>query len=77
MNGNFNFIDVVFEVTSAFATVGVSSLGTPQLLTISKVLLIPAMFLGRVGPISLALSLAMRDSRKIGEVYPEGKVHIG
>ena len=77
MAGNFNFIDVVFEVTSAFATVGVSSLGTPNLLTISKLLLIPAMFLGRVGPISLALSLAMRDSRKIGEVYPEGKIHIG
>lgn len=77
MAGDFNFIDVVFEVTSAFATVGVSSLGTPNLLTISKVLLIPAMFLGRVGPISLALSLAMRDTRKIGEVYPEGKVHIG
>ena len=77
MAGNFNFIDVVFEVTSAFATVGVSSLGTPNLLTVSKALLIPAMFLGRVGPISLALSLAMRDTRKVGEVYPEGKIHIG
>lgn len=76
-NGDFNFIDIVFEVTSAFATVGVSALGTPRLMIISKVLLIPAMFLGRVGPISLAVSLAMRDSRKIGEVYPEGKIHIG
>lgn len=77
MAGNFNFIDIVFEVTSAFATVGVSSLGTPNLLTVSKALLIPAMFLGRVGPISLAVSLSMRDNRKIGEVYPEGKIHIG
>lgn len=76
-NGSFSFIDIVFEATSAFATVGLSTCGTPTLTIFSKIFIIPAMFLGRVGPLSLAVSLTMKGEKKIGKVLPESKIHIG
>lgn len=76
-NGDFTFADVVFEATSAFATVGLSTIGTPNLTIFSKIFIIPAMFLGRVGPISLVFSLAKRGDNKVAKVLPEGKIHIG
>lgn len=76
-DGRFSFIDIVFEATSAFATVGLSTCGTPTLTIFSKIFIIPAMFLGRVGPLSLAVSLTMKGEKKIGKVLPESKIHIG
>jgi trk system potassium uptake protein TrkH len=43
-------LDLVFEATSAFATVGLSAAATPSLTQFSQALLIPIMFFGRVGP---------------------------
>jgi potassium uptake protein, TrkH family len=72
------FINVLFEVTSAFGTVGLSTGLTPNLQSISKVLLIFTMFLGRVGPLSFAVAIAMRESRKLqNAVFPEGKIMVG
>lgn len=75
--GRFSFLDLVFESTSAFATVGLSSAGTPDLQQASWAVLIPAMFLGRVGPASFALSLAMQRSARKELVHPEGKTLVG
>lgn len=75
--GDFSFVDIVFEATSAFATVGLSTIGTPNLTIFSKIFIIPAMFLGRVGPISLAVSLTMKNENKVERVLPESKIHIG
>lgn len=69
-------IDVVFEEVSAFATVGLSAGITAQLGSVSRLLLVLSMYLGRVGPLSLIISLSMKGgSHK--EVLPQGKIIIG
>jgi trk system potassium uptake protein TrkH len=69
-------INVFFESTSAFGTVGLSTGITPTLTTVGKLIIILAMFLGRVGPISLAAALAARE-RPSHVQYPEGQLPIG
>jgi len=72
------FINILYEVTSAFGTVGLSTGITPQLHSISKLLLIFTMFLGRVGPLSFAVAIALRENKKLqNAVYPEGKIMVG
>ena len=51
------FIDILFEIVSATATVGLSRNLTPYLSLAGKIIIIFTMFLGRVGPISLAFAL--------------------
>lgn len=75
--GKFSFLDILYEATSAFATVGLTSAGTPTLHPGSWVVLIPAMYLGRVGPASFAISLAMRGLKKRELIHPEGKTLVG
>jgi trk system potassium uptake protein TrkH len=76
--GRFSFMDIFFEATSAFATVGLTAAGTSQLTQWSWMILIPVMYLGRVGPASFAISLAMRGTAKKREiVHPEGKILVG
>ncbi len=73
---HFSFISILFEVTSAFGTVGLTTGITPTLSSSGKVWLILNMFAGRVGPVTLALAIAMR-SRKAQIQYPDGKIIIG
>lgn len=70
------FMNIIFEVTSAFGTVGLSTGITPGLSTPGKIMIILTMFAGRVGPLTLAFVLGQR---KIKAPYknPEGKVIIG
>jgi trk system potassium uptake protein TrkH len=72
-------LDLMFEATSAFATVGLSSVNTPSLNQVSQALLIPVMFFGRVGPLTLALALAskLENNPKNRIHYPEDKIMIG
>ncbi len=70
------FLNILFEVVSAFGTVGLTTGITPQLTVSGKLWLILTMFAGRVGPVTLALALALRQ-RKARIKYPEGKVIIG
>ena len=73
-----SFINVLYEVTSAFGTVGLSTGLTPNLHNISKILLTFTMFLGRVGPLTFAVAIAMRSNNRIqNSVYPEGKIMVG
>ena len=72
------FLDLLFEATSAFATVGVSSVGTGGLSPASQALLIPLMFFGRVGPLTMALAMGNRMNAGKGHLtYPEEKIMIG
>lgn len=72
------FINVLYEVTSAFGTVGLTTGITPTLHSMSKILLILTMFLGRVGPLSFAIALSLRATKKNADtIYPEGKVVVG
>jgi trk system potassium uptake protein TrkH len=56
------FLAVVFESISAIATVGASTGITPGLPDPARLWLVPAMFVGRLGPLTLALALAARTS---------------
>lgn len=75
---NRPFLEVLFEATSAFGTVGLSTGITPSLGVVSKVLLSFTMFLGRVGLLTFAISLALKSTKAYDStVYPEGKVVVG
>lgn len=67
---------LLFETVSAFATVGLSANLTPSLSTPGKLVIIGAMFVGRVGPMTLALALAARSGTQRVEL-PEERVGIG
>jgi trk system potassium uptake protein TrkH len=75
--GRFEYLDLLFESVSAFGTVGVSSANTSGLTTFSQMCLIPIMFIGRVGPVTFAVSLALREPKDYSSIFPEGKIHIG
>ncbi len=70
------FLRILFEVTSAFGTVGLSTGITPILSSMGKILIMLTMFAGRVGPLTLALAITT-GSQKIMYKYPEEKVMVG
>ena len=70
------FLKILFEVTSAFGTVGLSTGITPILSPFGKLLIMITMFVGRVGPLTLALAVAMREQQVVYK-YPEEKVMVG
>lgn len=71
--------DILYEVTSAFGTVGLSCGITASLSPASQILLILTMFGGRVGFFTVSLALAKRMSRQqsCNFRYPEDKIMIG
>ena len=72
------FLNVLYEVTSAFGTVGLTTGITPSLHPISKLLLSLTMFLGRVGPVTFAIALTLRSHKNNTDmIYPEGKIIVG
>lgn len=71
-------IDALFESTSAFATVGLSAGISANAHFLGKVMLIITMFLGRVGPVSFALSISMAaGAREKKQVMPDAKIWVG
>ncbi len=74
---NISMLDAVYESASATATVGLSRNLTSSLNDIGKIIIILTMYLGRVGPISLAVALG---SKSIGQniiTEPTEEVCIG
>ena len=72
------FVDVMYEAVSAFATVGLSCNMTSSLTLGGRIVIIITMFIGRVGPLSLALAIARRQSATKDKLrYPEGNLLIG
>lgn len=72
-----SFLSLLFEVTSAFGTVGLSVGITPFLTVLGKITIILMMFIGRVGPLTLVLAVGSRAARPSKVEYPEGKILIG
>lgn len=73
-----DFMDIFFETTSAFGTVGLSLGMTPNLSLAGKLILSFIMFVGRVGPMTLAVAVAQRQQKRKAMIkYPEGKVIVG
>ena len=71
-----NFITILFEVVSAFATVGLSTGITAGLTSFSKLVLIATMYIGRVG-ILLLISSVLGDPQPSAVSYPEESLLVG
>ena len=76
VSDGLKLVPAIFEVTSAFGTVGLSMNVSQELSTFSKLIIIGVMFWGRVGTITLILALSARQKPK-GYVYPEEDIAIG
>lgn len=70
------FLMILFEVTSAFGTVGLTMGLTSQLTVFGKIMIILMMFIGRLGPLTLAYALGPRPEKELYR-HPEGKITIG
>ena len=72
-----NSLDVLYETVSATATVGLTRDLTPSLNSAGKTVIIATMYLGRVGPISLAL--ALNSSKKQQNIIknPTEEISVG
>jgi trk system potassium uptake protein TrkH len=70
------FVEYLFDTVSAFGTVGLSMGVTPKLNDIQKLALVLMMFIGRVGPLTLAFSLS-RESGKKRLTYAEEGIMVG
>lgn len=74
----FNFLDLFFEEASALGTVGLSTLGTQNLRVPSRILLIVLMYLGRVGPLTIMLTLNRPNSNGACSIrFPEERIIVG
>ncbi|NFO73924.1 Trk family potassium uptake protein, partial [Clostridium botulinum] len=71
-----SFINLLYEATSAFGTVGLTTGVTQQLSFAGKIVIMLTMYCGRVGPLTVILALLNRKKKK-GYRYPEGKILIG
>jgi potassium uptake TrkH family protein len=72
----FGLDAVLFETVSAFGTVGLSTGITDDLPTAGQLLLAALMFVGRLGPITLASALALRERERRYEL-PEERTIVG
>lgn len=73
---NGSFIAIIFEVVSAFGTVGLSAGLTSELTTIGKFVIMFVMFVGRLGPVTVASILIARKENSLLR-YPQEDVFIG
>ncbi|MCI1857402.1 MAG: TrkH family potassium uptake protein [Sporolactobacillus sp.] len=69
------FLTILFEVVSAFGTVGLSIGATAQLSVFGQFVIMGVMFFGKVGPLTLAFSVARRSKANIR--YPDGEIYTG
>ena len=71
-----DFGDLLFETVSAFGTVGLSLGVTAHLSALGRVVITVAMFVGRIGPLTLALAIRPPEKRPAIQ-YPDGDVMVG
>lgn len=72
----YSFVQILFEVVSGFGTVGLSTGITPYISDISKLILCVIMFIGRLGPLSIACIWSYRMVTSDVN-YVEEKITIG
>ena len=70
-----SFADLFFEMISAFGTVGLSTVITPELGTASKLVSMVVMYIGRLGPMTVASLWFVSKGERVR--YPEGNLAIG
>ena len=75
MEPDVSLMDALFEITSAFGTVGLSTGITPGLSDGSKLLSILTMYIGRLGPLTIATLWSFTKGERTS--YPDGNISIG
>lgn len=75
MTESHRFLPLLFEGISAFGTVGLSTGITPELTPVGRVIIIMTMFVGRLGPLTVAFALAER--RRAAFRHPEEQIIVG
>lgn len=78
INFKHEFMDLFYEAASAVGTVGLSVGITPYLSVLGKIFICIGMFIGRLGPVTVAVAISSR--RKSGENlvhYPEERIFVG
>ncbi|HOK62923.1 MAG TPA: TrkH family potassium uptake protein [Soehngenia sp.] len=70
------FLNILFETTSAFGTVGLTRGITPELSNAGKLILTLTMYSGRVGPLTLAFAIGYKEEHKRFR-YAEGNITVG
>ena len=73
---NERMLDIIYETTSAIGTGGITTGVTQRLSSPGKVIIMLAMYLGRVGPLTFLFAITKRK-KKAGIKYPKGKILIG
>ena len=73
---DFGFEQVLFETVSAFSTVGLSTGITADLPPGAQLLVVVLMFIGRIGPLTLASGLALRERARLYQL-PEERTIVG
>jgi trk system potassium uptake protein TrkH len=76
MTSRYTLDQILFEVISAFATVGLSTGITADLAPAHQLILVVLMFAGRLGPVTLASALVLREHGRLFR-RPEGRPLIG
>jgi len=76
VGGDISLVRLMFEIFSAFGTVGLSTGITENLDNASKLCIIATMFAGRIGPLTLALAIAFRE-RGERYIFPEENIMVG
>ena len=72
------FLDLYYECVSAVGTVGISAIGSSNLVPLARVLIMITMYIGRIGPLTMALLFMNRQNRAKELLrYPEDRVMIG
>ena len=72
-----NLTDALYEIVSALATVGLSRGLTPLLGRAGRIIIIISMYLGRIGPISMALFFIKGNGMDNRVRHSEGKFYVG
>lgn len=70
-------VQCLFDAVSAFSTSGLSAGATALTGIAGKILLIFTMFIGRIGPVSLIMSLVLNSQKRKNIVVPDGQILIG
>lgn len=77
LSNGLSLTDASFEVASAIGTVGLSRNITPDLNSFGRILIVIAMYLGRIGPISMFVAFSNKYSIKNSIHYAEADIIVG